>query len=158
MGFYTDSLDGVAHMPFTGSTFYCHACATRLGLLHGLHPASTAPSTYQQDKALKHTRPAVLSTGIHSVLNSGSTAEYDSLDRAAYDHGFLEIEKSGVRSLIVQTTAPFGTVYRGAIPAEAADSFRRVLSTDIGRAHGYPESSTSYSGAVCANCSISLTS
>jgi len=145
-------------MAFIGSTFYCRACADRRGLLGGLHPLSTAPSTYQQEKALKHTRPAAVSTGIHSVLNSGSTAEYQSLEQRAYDRGFLEVERSGVRTLIVQTTAPVGTVYRGAVAAEAADSFRRVLSTDSGKAHGYPESSTSYSGVACADCSISLTS
>ena len=86
-------------MAYTGSTFYCRTCADGLGLLADLQPVSTAPSTYQYDKALKHTRPAALSTGAHSVLNSGSTAEYQSLEQRALDLGFVEVERSGTRSL-----------------------------------------------------------
>jgi len=144
-------------MAFTGSTFYCRTCADSLGLLCGLHPLSSTPSTYQYDKAVKHSRPSALSTGLHSVLNSGSTAEYQSIDQQAYDRGFLEVERSGTRTLILQTTAPLGTLYNGGIAAGAADSFRRVLSTDSGKAHGYPDSSTNYAGIQCANCSIPLT-
>ena len=145
-------------MTTTGPTFYCHSCADRLGLLGGLHPMSSSPSTYQYDKALKHTQPATLSTGAHSILNSGSTAEYQLLEQRTYQRGILEVEGSGVRTLILQTSAPLGTLYNNGAPAGIADSFRRVLSTDSGKAHGYPESSTNYAGIQCASCSNSLTS
>lgn len=145
-------------MAMTGSTFYCRACADRLGLLSGLHPVTSTPSTYQYDKALKHTQPTALSTGMHSVLNSGSTAEYQQLEQRAYEHGSLEVERSGVRALMLQTTTPAGTLYNNGVQAGFSDSFRRVLSTDVGKAHGYPESSTNYAGVLCVNCSISLTS
>jgi hypothetical protein len=146
------------HMTMTERIYYCHACADQLGLLSDLHPVDSSPSTYQNDKAIKHTHPAVLSTGAHSVLNSGSTAEYQLLEQRAYKHGFLEIDGRGVRALISQTTAPVGTLYNNAVPAVVTDSFRRVLSTDSGRAHGYPDSSTNYDGIYCTNCLISLTS
>lgn len=105
------------------STFYCHDCADALGLLRGLHPVSSSPSTYQYEKALKHTRPAALSTGDHSVLNSGSTAEYQSLEQLAYERGVLEVERSGVRTLIVQTSAVNGTLYNNGSPVGFNDSF-----------------------------------
>ena len=154
---HNKTLDVVTSMAYTGSTFYCRACADRLGFLTGLNPVSSSPSTYQGDKAVKHTNPTALSTGLHSVLNSGSTAEYRSLEQLTYNHGFLEVERSGVRTLILQTTAAIGTIYDNAARVGGADSFRRVLSTDSGSAHGYPESSTSYSGITCANCSARLT-
>lgn len=144
-------------MAYTGSTFYCRPCADGLGLLSGLQPVSTAPSEYQHDKALKHTRPQVLSTGAHSVLDSGSTTEYQSLEQRAFNAGFVEIEKSGTRSLILQTTGSVGALYVNGNPAGAVDSFRRVLSTDSAKAHGYLESSTNYAAIQCARCSVSLT-
>lgn len=145
-------------MAYSGSTFYCHGCAGSLGLLGGLQPVSTAPSTYQHDKAVKHARPAVLTTGTHSVLNSRSTAEYQSLEQQTFNHGFLEVEKSGTRTLILQSTGAIGAVYQNGALSGAADSFRRVLSTDSAKAHGYPDSSTNYAGIQCAHCSVSLTS
>lgn len=145
-------------MAFIGSTFYCRDCADSLGLLRDMHPTTSAPSTYQYDKALKHTRPSVLSSGEHSVLNSRSTTEYQSLEQQAYECGFVEVEVSGTRTLILQTTGSIGTLYRGGMPVHSADSYRRVLSTDCVKAHGYPQSSTNYAGIQCADCSILLTS
>jgi hypothetical protein len=107
----------------SGSTFYCRNCADKLGLLSDLQPVTTAPSTYQIDKALKHTRPTALTTGIHSVLNSGSTADHQAFEQRTLDRGFVEFEESGKRALILQTTGNIGTVYQGGACAGAADSF-----------------------------------
>ena len=145
-------------MSTTASSFYCHNCADGLGLLHGLSTPSTSPTLYQTMKAEKHARPLSLSTGVHSVLLSGSTDEYTNFENLAVLQGFLQIEPSGVRTLQYQTTAPIGIVYRGGAPYASADSFRRVLSTDFGRAHGYPVASSDWSGVRCNSCSLVLRS
>jgi hypothetical protein len=141
---------------FPQSTFYCRPCADRLNLMAGLSPPTTAPTANQVSKVEKHVRPLVLSTGKHSVLDSGSTADYDQFDSLAFAAGFLEIEPTGVRTLTYPTTSPIATVYLDGVPLGHATNFRRVLSTDPGRTHGYTELSSRYSGAVCAACGIKL--
>ena len=145
-------------MPTAHSIFYCHDCADRLGLLTGLSAPSSTPTVYQVAKAEKHTRPLSLSTGIHSVLLSGSTNEYSYLENRAIQTGFLEVEPTGTWTLQYQTTGPIGMVYRGGSSDVVADSFRRVLSTDSGRAHGYSVPSSGWSGVRCHSCSVALTS
>lgn len=148
------------HLAMTtiGSSFYCHSCADHLGLLGGLHAVSSNPSAYQVEKAEKHTRPLSLSTGVHSVLLSGSTSEYEHLERVTVGAGFLELEPSGVRTLTYQTTGTIGVLYRGGSEYALADSFRRVLSTDPGRAHGYAVPSSDCMRFRCNSCSVALTS
>ena len=145
-------------MSTTASNFYCHNCAGGLGLLQSLTTPSTSPTPYQVTKAEKHTRPFSLSTGVHSVLLSGSTNDYTSFEKLAVWEGFLEVEPSGVRTLQYQATAPIGIVYHAGAPYSVADSFRRVLSTDPGRAHGYPVASSDWSGVRCNSCSVPLSS
>jgi len=145
-------------MSYTGSKFYCHPCAERLALLGCLNEPTSAPSTFQVDKAEKHTRPLHISSGLHSVLRSGSTSEYEHLGKRAVEAGILEFEPSGVRTLIYPTTSPIGTVYRAGSPDDSADFFRWVLSTDSARAHGYPVPSSDYVGITCASCATALTS
>jgi hypothetical protein len=94
---------------------------------------------------------------MHSVLDSGSTADYDRFDGLAFASGFLEVEPSGVRTLTYPSTGPIGTIYRNGVPYFPAENFRRVLSTDPGRAHGYAEASSNYVGAVCRVCGVKLT-
>lgn len=141
-----------------GSTFYCHACAGNLGLLNRLHLIGSSPSTYQTAKAAKHAGPTSTSTGVNSVLNSGSTAEQDYLARMALQEGFIEVEATGCRSLVYQTTCHIGTRYEATSPTLELDSFRWVLSTSYSLAHGYAESSTRYSDVTCAACGSAVTS
>jgi hypothetical protein len=136
----------------TGSTFYCHICADGLGLFEGLHLTSINPSSYQTAKAVKHTGVTLSSTGINSVLNSGSTAEYDDLSRKALAHGFVEVEANGCRSVIYQSNRHIGTRHEAGVASAQLDSFRWVLSSASSLAHGRPDSSTSYSSAACAAC------
>lgn len=143
-------------MSYAGSKFYCHSCAERFGLLGGLNEPTSAPSTFQVDKAEKHVRPPYISSGRHSVLRSGSTSEYEYLGKRAVETGILELEQSGVRTLIYPTTSAIGTLYRTGSPDASADSFRWVLSTAPDRAHGYPVPSSDYAGITCANCATAL--
>ena len=140
-----------------GSAFFCHACADSRELLHGLHLTGTAPSSYQTQKARKHVGPASTSTGVNSVLNSGSTDEYDNLARWALQEGILEIEPNGARSLVHLSTGNLGTRFDAGVPKDGLDSFRWVLSTGSTLAHGYPVSSRQYSGVVCSSCGCALT-
>jgi hypothetical protein len=143
-------------MAHSGSTFYCRNCADKLGLLSGVQPVTTAPSTYQYDKAVKHTRPTALTPGKHSVLDSGSTADYQAFEQQTFEGGSLEVEKPGKRALILQTTGPIATRYQDDTRVGAADLCRRVLSTESAKAHLYFDSSTNYAGLQCAQCSTSL--
>lgn len=145
-------------MGHTGSKFYCHPCAEQLVLLGGLHKPTSAPSTFQVEKAEKHARPPYISSGLHSVLRSGSTTEYEHLGKLAVEAGILELEPSGARTLIYPTTTIIGTLYRAGSLDASADFFRWVLSTDSDRAHGYPVPSSDYAGIACANCATALTS
>ena len=140
------------------SSFYCHPCADNSGQLNGLHSLSSSPTNYQISKAEKHTRLLKFSTGVHSVLISGSTSDYEHLGRMAVEKGFLEIEPSGIRTLIYPTTDPIGMVYDNGCLESLANSFRWVLSTNSGRAHGYAVSSSDYMGRHCNGCAIALTS
>ncbi len=142
----------------SSSTLFCHACADRHGLLSGLHVASTNPSTYQGDKAMKHAGPTSTSTGLNSVLNSGSTSELDYLARKALQEGFLEIERGGSRSLIYELTCYLGTQFNAATPGAQLNCFRFVLSSASSLGHGYPVSSTKYTGATCAGCGCAVSS
>lgn len=139
------------------STFFCHACADSRGLLQGLHLTSTAPSSYQTDKARKHVGPTSTSTGINSVLNSGSTSEYDDLARRALREGILEVEPNGSRSLVYLSTGNIGMRFEASAPKESLDSFRWVLSSDSSVTHGRPVNSTEYHGHVCSVCGRTLT-
>lgn len=141
----------------SGSTVFCHACANSRGLLRGLHLTCTAPSSYQIEKAKKHVGPVSTSTGTNSVLNSGSTSEYDNLARRALQEGILEIEPNGARSLVYLSTVNLGTRFDADVPKDDLDSFRWVLSTGSTLAHGYPVSSRKYSGVVCSGCGCALT-
>jgi len=140
-----------------GSTFYCHSCADKQGLLNGLNLTSTSPSTYQIDKAAKHSGPISTETGYNSVLNSGSTAEYDSLSRKALNEGFVEVEQSGAKSLVYQSTSIIGTGYNSSSPVNQQDSLRWVLSSDSSKAHGYSVESGKYTGVKCSLCSCNVT-
>lgn len=144
--------------PSVGSTLYCHACADARGLLTGLHLTPPTPSAYQVAKAAKHTQATSSSTGINSVLNSKSTAEYDDLSRMALCHGFVEVEANGCRSLIYQSTSSLGTRFQANVATTELDSFRWVLSSASSLAHGRPDSSTSYAGISCAGCGSAVTS
>ena len=145
-------------MGHPGSKFYCHPCAEHLVLLGGLHKPTSAPSTFQVEKAEKHVRPPYISSGLHSVLQFGSTSEYEHLGKLAVGAGILELEPSGVRTLIYPTTSTIGTLYRAGSSDASAAFFRWVLSTDSDRAHGYPVPSSDYAGITCANCATALTS
>ncbi len=138
-------------------TYFCHACADSRGLLNDLHLVSTAPSSYQIEKAKKHVGPTSTSTGINSVLNSGSTAEYDNLAHKALQKGILEIEPNGCRSLIYLSTENLGTQFDAAVPTQQLDSFRWVLSTGSSLAHGRPVSSKQYGGLTCSGCGCAVT-
>lgn len=139
-----------------GSKFYCHACADGQGLLVGLHLTSSSPSSYQTEKAAKHSGPTSTSTGINSVLNSGSTSEYDSLAQLSLQNGFVEVEPSGCRSLVYVSTGYLGTQFNSTSPSLQLDSFRWVLSTESSLAHGRPDSSTRYSGVKCTGCGANV--
>lgn len=141
-----------------GSMYYCHECAERHGLLNDLQLTGSNPSTFQIAKARKHAGPTSTTTGINSVLNSGSTAEQDYLSHKALEAGFVEVEANGCRALVYQSSAYIGTRFDSAAPTEQLDSFRWVLSTGSSLAHGYPVSSTKYSGATCVACSCSVSS
>lgn len=97
------------HSSTIGSIYLCHACADSHGLLNGLHLVSTSPSSYQVEKARKHVGPTSTLTSINSVLNSGSTSEYDNWARKALQKGILEIEPNGCRSLVYPSTENLGT-------------------------------------------------
>ena len=142
----------------SSSTFFCHACADRRGLLSGLHLVSTNPSTYQVDKAMKHAGPISTPTGLNSVLSSGSTAELDYFASKALQEGFLELERGGCRSLVYQSTGYLGTQFNANTPGLPLDSFRFVLSTASSLGHGYAVSSTQYSGATCSGCGCAVSS
>ena len=139
-------------MTFRSSTFYCRSCADAGGHLAGLLVPSTARSAHQLSKEQKHTRPQTLSTGLHSVLVSGSTRDYQQLAERTFNEGFLEIEPRGTRALILQTTVQIGWRYKNRKPVIALDSFRWVLSTGATVAHGRPVSSTEYRNARCKLC------
>ncbi len=139
------------------STYFCNACADSHGLLNGLHLLSTAPSSYQIEKARKHVGPTSTSTGINSVLNSGSTSEYDNCARKALQEGILEIEPNGCRSLVYLSTENLGKRFDAGIPADRLDSFRWVLSTGSSLAHGHPVNSIEYNGLKCSVCGCALT-
>lgn len=141
-----------------GSESFCHACADGRGLLDNLYLTSTAPSSYQIEKARKHVGPASTSTGMNSVLNSGSTVEYDHLAHEALQNGILVIEPNGARSLIYLSTVNLGTRFEASSPKNSLDSFRWVLSTGSSLAHGYPVSSKEYSGLMCSGCGCAISS
>ena len=117
-----------------------------------MNAPSTSPSAYQREKALKHSRPASLSTGTHSVLSSLSTAEYDRLATLTYERGFLEVEPNGTRSLVYQTGEAIGVRHIGFVLQDSLDSFRLVLSTSCTLAHGRPVASQDYAAERCASC------
>lgn len=125
-------------------------------MLNGLHLTSTSPSSYQTEKARKHAGPSSISTGINSVLNSGSTSEYDNLARRALHEGILEVESNGARSLVYLSTGNLGARFDAGAPKESLNSFRWVLSTGSSLAHGRPVSSTEYLGYVCSVCGRAL--
>ena len=134
----------------TGSTFLCHTCADRRGLLNGLHLVGTNPSTYQIDKARKHVGPTSTCPGVNSV--SASTGALDHFAAKALQEGFLELERGGARTLVYQSTGHTGTQFNGGAAGPSLDSFRFVLSTSSSLGHGYAVSSTRYNGATCSEC------
>jgi hypothetical protein len=127
-------------------------------MLSGLSLTASSPSTYQTDKAHKHAGPTSTYDGINSVLNSSSTAEIDYLSRRARQDGVLEIKATGCRSLILFAHNYIGTEFNSRTPTRPLDSFRWVLSTSSSMAHGYPVSSTKYTGIKCAACGSAITS
>jgi len=132
--------------------YLCHACADAKGIFEGLHLTSTSPSTYQVDKAAKHTQVPSSSSGVVSVLNSHSTAEYDQFSRQAFNHGFVEVEGNGRFALIYPTTGYIGTRYQGGAATVQEGYFRWYLSSDPNLAHGRSDSSVNYIGAKCTQC------
>lgn len=145
-------------MPKHQSTFLCHACADRRGLLCGLHASSSNPNAYQVGKAEKHTRPSSFSAGPHSVLESGSTSDYDMLAKRAIEVGYLEVEPSGARTLSYQAASPIGRLYRDGCESALCDTFRLVLSSASSGVHGYPAVSATEAEVRCGECSVKVTS
>ena len=145
-------------MPKHQSTFLCHACADRRGLLCGLRALSSSPNAYQVEKAEKHTRPSSFSAGPHSVLESGSTSDYDMLAKQALESGYLEIEPNGARTLSYQAASPIGYLYRDGRESARCDTFRLVLSSASSGVHGYPTVSPTGAEIRCTECSVKVTS
>ncbi len=139
-----------------GSSYFCNACASAHGLLAELRLPSASASPLQERKAQKHIGATIGSTGVTSVLDSGSTADLDKYTRLALAHGFLEVEIDGSRTLTYPTTGQIGTQFAAGAPGAALDCFRLVLSTASSLGHGYPVSSTQYAGAKCAQCGATL--
>lgn len=139
-----------------GSTYFCHECSESRGLLNGLHLTPVTPSAFQTAKAAKHVGPESNSTGRNSVLNTSSTAELDQYAKLALQHGFVEIEQGGCRSLTYPTTGTIGKRFLPGSPTLPLDSFRFVLSSATSLAHGYAVASSDYLDATCSGCGVRL--
>jgi len=153
----SEGADVVSSASSSAPTYLCHACADAKGTFAGVHLTSSSPSTYQVDKAAKHTQVPTSFAGVVSVLNSHSTSEYDQFARQALDHGFVEVQGNGSFALIYPTTGYIGTRYQGGAATVQEGYFRWYLSSDPNLAHGRPDSSTNYLGAKCTQCGRAVT-
>jgi hypothetical protein len=138
------------------SSFFCHTCAESAGLFQNLNLTSTSPSTYQIDKAMKHTIEVPPGNNYNSVLKSGSTSEIDDLSKLALDAGFVEVESDGRRSLVYSSSSIIGMGSKDGCVPQPQDAFRWVLSTDPNKAHGYTVCSSDYASIKCSKCGCNV--
>jgi hypothetical protein len=132
--------------------YYCHPCASSMGMLRNIHSSAPIASKYQLEKYLKHTAPS--STCSHlSIFDDPSTGSYRNAIVAASCSGSVEIDVRGRKNIIyVASTGRIGCSFQNGVFLRANNTIKVVLSSDPEMVHAFTESSTQYSTALCEKC------
>jgi hypothetical protein len=133
------------------SKYYCHECARRRGYLGEVDIGSLMGTNFQLEKYMKHTCPAS-SEAIQSVFAMASTSAYGAYVVNATLAGSVEIEDKGRTNIIWADGKEIGFKYEHGELKYPEHVVKVVLSTDSGRVHAYPQSSTEFAGASCLGC------
>ena len=137
------------------STYYCHECACRRGYLGEVDADGLMETDFQLEKYMKHTCPAS-SEAIQSVFAVPSTSAYGTYIVNATLAGAVEIDDKGRKNIIWAAGKPVGFHWEHGKLTHPEDAVKVVLSTDSGRIHAYPQSSTEFAGASCLGCGAAV--
>lgn len=132
-------------------TYYCHSCASKLGHLNPAYTTQPLGTTYQLGKFMKHTVPDP-TLDIQSVFDSADTQKYaDHIVQASLS-GSVEFDDLGRRNVIWAAGEQTGFQYANGNLVQPQDAVKVVLSSETGRIHAYPQNTTNFSTAPCADC------
>lgn len=131
--------------------YYCHECARRLGYLGEIETSNLMGTHYQLEKYMKHTCPAS-SEAIQSVFAEASTSAYGRYVVNTTLAGSVEVDDKGRTNIIWAAGEKIGFRYEHGVLKHPENVVKVVLSTDSGRVHAYPQSSTEFAGASCLDC------
>jgi len=139
------------------SIYYCRECAQKRNLLYP-PPEDPLASKYQVEKYLKHTiRDPAFS--VQSVFATQSTQAYADYFVAALAPVAVEVDEKGRSNIIVAAGKTVGVqLNQGQLVGPPQDAVKVVLSSDPWRVHAYPAHSTTFTGAKCSDCNLTVAS
>jgi hypothetical protein len=132
-------------------SYYCHSCSIARSYLGSIATGSVLATTYQLDKFMKHTSPDPR-WDVQSVFASPSTQSYRGYIVNSALSGSVHVGAGGRQTVIWVAGETIGFNYVNGTIAHPENAVKVVLSTDSGRIHAYPQSSTKFEGARCADC------
>jgi hypothetical protein len=138
------------------STFYCHACALKLGLISAAVSVNYTASVYQREKFFKHTTP----TGYYSfvsVYDDPSYPTYQNVAVSAQNFGCLEIDNQKRKNLIAPAGNRIGGTFLSGNLYREDDAVKLVYPNDSTRTHHFSTGSSGLYGERCASCGGALT-
>jgi hypothetical protein len=150
------SSDAVLHLNMP-SIYYCRECAEKRKLLYPPPPDPLA-SQYQVEKYLKHTirDPAFSVQSVVATRNTQACADYFVAAQAPVA---AEVDEKGPSNIIVAAGKTVGVqLNQGQLVGPPQDAVKVVLSSDPWKVHAYPAHSTTFTGAKCSDCNLTVAS
>jgi|APCry1669189241_1035207.scaffolds.fasta_scaffold09463_1 hypothetical protein len=118
------------------STYYCHSCAVKLGLITPTTTANLTGCNYQLEKFIKHTTP-IGSYSINSIFDDPNYSKYRDYTISGSLSGCLEIDDKGRKNLLWYAAEQVGLTYSGAFTVPAS-GIKIVFHDNDTRIHTYP--------------------
>jgi hypothetical protein len=119
--------------------------------MRSIYTSAPLSTSYQLVKFVKHTVPDS-GYAVQSVFESTSTAAYANYICNASAAGAVEYDVHRRRNIIWVAGLPVGFEFRDGVLVRPQDAVKVVLSSETARIHAYPQASSDFSLARCANC------
>jgi hypothetical protein len=135
------------------SKFYCHDCATKLGLISSANQANITGTPYQYDKLMKHTQqPTGYPVNPISIYNDPSPNNISGLMWSAFAFGCVEIDNQDRENWVWDARKQVGTTRQSGMPDRMDNAVKIVKPHVPQKRHSFPTASTLIQSGYCENC------
>ena len=138
------------------NTYYCHACALKLGLYAPpVDPNSLnlTGSPYTLIKFIEHTVPASGSgKRLNSIYSDPTYDTYKDYYVSGSASGSLEVQSDGKKNVIWYADKALGPAFEIGSFKFSGEAVKIVFPEDTGKLHHFHVDANKYLTTVCANC------